>query len=158
MAEPKISTEKLNELVKEGIELTGLSSAKQWQATDKAVAGHSLQSLYHAVRGRLIDGKKYYGHGSWNAYVENEHGVSSVDASRWSNGRLHRVIWLMVKKHPPEKIGWGRANKLGFRGKSLKILKEQAYRSNKPPRKREEKYFGYGTWTKYIEWVRQQEY
>lgn len=100
------------------------------------------------------------GHGSWDAYLEAEHGVIPLGQKRWSDERLHWTIATLAKKYPPEE-GWTYKENPVLRGTTLRSLYYKArYNNNTGNQKasklsRSELFFGHGSWEKYLAWNRQ---
>lgn len=55
--------------------------AKVWQKSKEPVtaSGRSLSNLYHLARRKVVNGKSFFGHGDWYAYLEKHHGVMPIN-------------------------------------------------------------------------------
>ncbi len=153
----KVSNEKLHEKINKLIQETGITLAKQWGGMyERTPLGRKMHTLFIIAHSRKIGGKSFCGYGTWDNYLEEVHGVVPLDQRLWSDRRFHDTVALMIRRHPPEKISWGNRREPLVHGKSLKILYELAYRSNKSREKPQvAHFFGHGIWSKYVKWVRE---
>ncbi|MDP3742628.1 MAG: hypothetical protein Q8R15_04910 [Candidatus Micrarchaeota archaeon] len=168
------SDAKLHELIGGVIQATGLTAAKHW-SSDKitkqkddereqtlrdlydsrvvfAPINHKKMRALHALASeRKVDGKPFFGHGTWEAYLEAVQGVVPLDGLHWSDERFHRSIAVMAKKKN-RRVGWISDSPV-IHGKSLKDLYEQAWRSNQSKKSPHGKLFGHKTFKDYVAWA-----
>ncbi len=161
MAQGKtIPEEELHARVNAGIQ-KGLVASKHWGGyarSKELINGHEPGTIFSTVQRRVVNGKKFFGCGSWDAYLEKFHGVIPIDQRHWSDKRFHHTIATLMKTYPPEKTGWSAGNQLVLRGMKLQNFFVNATYSNKGAREffksQGKKFFGHGTWRNYIDWVR----
>ncbi len=158
----KLPQEEIHRMVAEAVQKTGVTNPVEWVTNKKPVVqGRSLRNLFDILYRRKVDGKRFLGYETLEAYLKAKHSVSTLTGQRWSDERIHRTIAAMAEKHPPKKINWskqfsptgtwdaeGKKNK-----KSLNALQTLARRSNQPPGKTTTPYFGQGTFKTYAKWA-----
>ena len=153
-----MSNADVHKLVNDAIQETHLVAGKHWKIPENLFNGRRLDALYVAVASRKVEGKGFFGTGSWDAYLEKFHGVVAVDQSRWGDERMHHAIVHLLKKYPLEKFRWEK--KLpsggyapGVHGRSLATLYQTA--KNHERGEPALPFFGHGNWKKYIKWVKE---
>ncbi|MFH0713259.1 MAG: hypothetical protein V1722_01975 [Candidatus Micrarchaeota archaeon] len=151
-----LSDKELHSEIGKALRLTkGDATPKAWKAIGE-VEGVSLIALYNEANKRKVDKVAFFGHGSWDAYLENKHGFVSLDQKHWSNTRFHYVVAQGIAVHPPKEIDWHAANKTLFAGKSLATWQQMARNSNVSHRAPVKiKFFGKESWPGYVAWIRQ---
>src|SRR3989344_237576 len=97
----------VNRRVNKVLQLTrGEARPKQWREINR-LKGINLISLYNMVAERKgSNGFGFMGHGSWDEYLENVHGLVPLDQKQWSDERFHFTIARAMAAHPPEKVNW----------------------------------------------------
>ncbi len=141
--------EAVHRLINEGIQRDGLASTSDWRDKSKRVGGYSFQSLYVTASLRKVKGKSFFGHGSWDKYVEEHHGVVSLRRHSISDERLHALIAQGIRKAGASALKWKESRSIsdGVQGHSLSTLYILAYTR----RKNQRVFFGHGTWYDYLE-------
>jgi len=104
-------------------------SSEHWQKSRKPVVdGRSLNNWYQLVRSRIVNGEPYFGHGSWDKYLEKQHGVVPMHQGHWSDERIHVTIARQLEKQANVSARhWNTNTKpVAADGKSLKNLYQLA--------------------------------
>ena len=141
--------ERVNSLISQQLSRQVAAGPKNWirSRTPVTATVHSLANLYNLARVQKKRGKPFFGHGDWYTYLNNMHGVSPLTRDYMPDARLHKVIsqqlprttkareWQMSKEHDTPS------------GHSLANLYTLAYTR----RKRGKSFFGYGSWSRYLE-------
>lgn len=152
----RLSDEQVHSLIREAIGKTGKSAYKDWRASTgvaNGIKGHSLRALLYTAFYRSKNKKPFFGHGTWEEYLEKHHGLRPVVERSWSDERLHYVIVSLLQRHPPDAGHWRESRYKRPQGKSLLNLYINAACSNGD--KSKGGFFGHGSWKKYVAWVRQ---
>ncbi len=106
----------IHKRIEKVIQETRLTSGKHWQTTAE------LKELYQQARNSVIDEKKFFGHGTWENYLEKHHEVASLEGGAWSNKRIHRSIAIAAQMYKPSMGVWANSKKPVMHGKSLSEL------------------------------------
>ncbi|MDO8627005.1 MAG: hypothetical protein Q7K42_00935, partial [Candidatus Diapherotrites archaeon] len=146
----KLTPEQLHGLISEQIQKQTDTIGWQNKKSIAARTGHSLQNLYHQALNKKIDGKSFFGHESWQAYLENHHGINSLSNKHMPDERIHTYIGHQIKKGIPMNSGYWRKYKqtaFPLTGQSLHAL----YMLARQRKKNGKGFFGHESWKTYLE-------
>ncbi|MBI4406345.1 hypothetical protein HY571_00335 [Candidatus Micrarchaeota archaeon] len=139
----RFSDEKIHSLVAAGLRSTGLTRQNDWRrASSRAeVEGRLLRSIFY-----LAQSRRFFGHGSWENYLKNHHGVdvAPLVQEKSSGEELHSLVRDALKAgHSPH--GWLLSNEL-VNGVPL----ERIYRKIHATVVEGRTFFGTGSWLAYL--------
>ncbi len=150
----RISDFEIHKLAAAAIQITEHTNNTTWRNSTTPIVGQrSLKNIYEVLHSRKSNGKPFFGYGTLEAYFQAEHGVSSLKTGSWKDERLHRTIAAVAEKKPF--VNWDKSREPEVHGKSLNALQILARRSNQPPGKVKEKYFGHTTFSQYKKWAKE---
>ncbi len=133
-----VSIPELHRLISLGLK-QGIVKASQWGRSSEKIEGYNRNSLYNAVRGVVINGRGFAGHGNWYGYISKEHGVAKPQGAKFvgkptrSTEELKELIRKTIEKTyeegtPEVSASDWRGNTRVVLGRTLSALFQKASR------------------------------
>lgn len=144
--------------VAKAIKKTGTANTQEWKKQELQVEGRKAHLLGQLARNRFRNRNPYFGYGTWENYVEQHHGVTSIGKDmKFTDETLHRMMYTAIKRIGSTKIKDWKNSKIKIGGRTPMTLYSLARNRTveKPGWSRSllETFFGHGLLNNYAKWL-----